>query len=112
MKNHKDISKRPRVKVKIRKEDQVIIISGKEKGKSGKVLEVDNTGGVIVEGCNVQKKTLKKSKENPSGGIIEKESPIHVSNVMYMDDNIPTRLGYKVENGKKIRIAKKSGKEL
>ena len=108
----------PKTKSKLRKEDVVMIIAGKEKGRSGKILDIDNQAGrVTVEGCNVQKKTVKKSKEN-TGGIIEKEAPIHLSNVMYLDGNTPSRLGYKIEKREenkkstKLRVAKKSGNIL
>lgn len=110
---NKHLPKNLKIKYRLRKKDPVMIIAGKAKGRSGKILEIDNiTSRVLVEGCNIQKKTVKKSKENPSGGIIEKEAPIHISNMMYLDADTPTRLGYKFEKGKKIRVAKKSGKLL
>ena len=98
---------------KLRKEDVVMIIAGKEKGKSGKILEIDSkTSRVVVEGRNIHKKTVKKSQENPTGGIIEKEMPIHISNVMYLDGDKTSRLGYKFEDGKKLRLIKKSDRVL
>ena len=105
-----------KIKSKLQKEDLVMIISGKEKGKSGKILNLNNiTAQVTVEGCNIQKKTVKKTQENQSGGTIEREASIHISNVMYLDGNKPTRLGYKIEKQdkkKKVRFSKKSGKVL
>ena len=96
----------------VKKGDKVQIISGKDKGKQGVILEAyPSKNRVIVEGINVVKKHSKPTQVNPQGGIVEQEAAIHVSNVMPLDpkSNEPTRVGYKVENGKKIRIAKKSG---
>lgn len=114
MKKTKPLKK---ISSKLRKEDTVMIIAGKEKGRSGKILNIDNVAGrVTIEGRNIRKKTIKKSEKTPSGGIIEKEVPIHISNVMYLEDEKPTRLGYKVEKkdnkNKKLRVSKKSGKVL
>ena len=99
----------------VKKGDKVQIISGKDKGKQGVILEAyPSKNRVIVEGVNVVKKHSKPTQVNPQGGIVEQEAAIHVSNVMPLDpkSNEPTRVGYKVENGKKIRIAKKSGQSL
>jgi large subunit ribosomal protein L24 len=99
----------------VKKGDKVQIISGKDKGKQGVILEAyPSKNRVIVEGINVVKKHSKPTQVNPQGGIVEQEAAIHVSNVMPLDpkSNEPTRVGYKVENGKKIRIAKKSGESL
>jgi len=105
-------------KLKIKKGDKVLITAGKDKGKSGKVLQVDREGNrVIVEGLNIIKKHQKPRGQNQQGGIIEKAAPIHASNVMYMHNGKPTRLGYKVikeeKNGKMVvtkqRIAKATG---
>jgi len=98
---------------KIKKDDMVKIITGKDKGKSGKVLSVnlkDET--VVVEGCNMAVKHQKPSQANPQGGIVNQESPIHVSNVMLVVDGQATRVGFKVEDGKKVRYAKKTGKVI
>ena len=90
-----------------------MVIAGKYKGKKGKVLELDCIKDrATVEGIHIQKKTLKKSQENPSGGIIEREAPIHISNIMYLENDKPTRIGFKIENGKKIRVSKKTGNPL
>ena len=97
---------------KIRRGDDVIVITGKDKGKTGKVTKVlvqDNK--VIVSGINIAKRHTKPSQES-AGGIISKEMPIHISNVAYVDPktNKPTRLGIQVDkDGHKVRIAKKSG---
>ncbi|HWO94783.1 MAG TPA: 50S ribosomal protein L24 [Bacillus sp. (in: firmicutes)] len=99
----------------VKKGDKVMVISGKDKGKQGVILEAyPKKDRVLVEGVNIVKKHSKPSQINPQGGIINKEAPIHVSNVMPLDPKTgePTRVGYKVENGKKVRVAKKSGEIL
>lgn len=102
-------------KVKIKKGDQVIVLSGSDRGKKGEVLVVkpkDNKA--IVEGINIIKKHTKPSAQNPQGGIIETEAPIQISNLAIVDPETgkATRVGFKVEDGKKVRFAKKSGKTL
>jgi len=100
--------------MKIKKNDNVIVITGKENGKEGKVLAVDPINmKVTVEGINKVKKHVKPTTNEP-GGIIQVERPIDLSNVMLIDPNSkkPTRVGFKVEGGKKVRIAKVSGKEV
>lgn len=103
-------------KLHVKKGDNVKIISGKDKGKEGKILEAyPNKSRVLVEGVNMVKKHAKPSQINPQGGILNQEAPVHVSNVMVIDPstNEPTRIGFKTdENGKKVRIAKKSGEAL
>ena len=98
------------------KNDTVKILSGKYRGKTGKVLKVfRDEKRVIVEGVNIIKKHSKPSQKNPQGGIIEKEASVHVSNVMVIDPktNEPTRVGYKyLEDGTKVRFSKKSGEML
>ncbi|MCP1121961.1 50S ribosomal protein L24 [Bacillus sp. AFS018417] len=99
----------------VKKGDKVQVISGKDKGKQGVVLAAfPKENRVIVEGVNIVKKHSKPSQINPQGGIITKEAAIHVSNVMPLDPKtgVPTRVGYKVEDGKKVRVAKKSGELL
>lgn len=99
----------------VKKGDKVQVISGKDKGKQGVILEAyPKKDRVLVEGVNVVKKHSKPSQANPQGGIITKEAPIHVSNVMPLDpkSGTPTRVGFKVEDGKKVRVAKKSGELL
>ena len=95
--------------------DKVRVITGKDKGKEGtikKTLAKENR--VIVEGINKIKKHQKPSNSNPNGGIVDAEAPIQASNVMLIDPstNEPTRVGFKVVDGKKVRIAKKSGKQI
>ena len=98
------------------KNDTVIILTGKYSGKTGKVLKVfPDQNRLIVEGVNMIKRHTKPSQKNQQGGIVQKESSIHVSNVMVIDPktNEPTRVGYKfLEDGTKVRISKKSGEML
>ena len=100
----------------IKKGDKVAVISGKDKGKEGTVVKVfPKENRVLVEGVNLVTKHLKPSQVNPNGGIEQMEAPIHASNVLPVDPKTgkPTRVGYGVDkNGKKVRIAKKSGKQL
>jgi large subunit ribosomal protein L24 len=95
--------------------DKVRIIAGKDKGKEGVVTKtVASKNRVVVEGVNIAKKHQKPSNQYPQGGVIEVEAPIHASNVQLLDPktNEPTRVGYKVVDGKKVRFAKKSGETL
>jgi len=99
----------------VKKGDKVMVISGKDKGKAGVILAAfPKQSRVLVEGVNIVKKHSKPNQLNPQGGIISQEAPIHVSNVMPIDPKSgePTRVGYKVEDGKKVRVAKKSGEVL
>jgi large subunit ribosomal protein L24 len=99
----------------VKKGDKVVVISGKDKGKQGTILSAyPKQNRVIVEGINIVKKHSKPSQLNPQGGIISREAAIHVSNVMPLDPKSgkPTRVGYKIENGKKVRVAKISGESL
>jgi large subunit ribosomal protein L24 len=99
----------------VKKGDKVAVISGKDSGKQGTILEAyPKKDRVLVEGVNVVKKHAKPSQDNPQGGILNQEAPIHVSNVMPIDPKTgePTRVGYEERDGKKVRIAKKSGEAL
>ncbi|MGM8216176.1 50S ribosomal protein L24 [Bacillaceae bacterium W0354] len=99
----------------VKKGDKVKVITGKDKGKEGVILEAfPKKERVLVEGVNYMKKHAKPSQDNPQGGILTQEAPIHVSNVMPIDPKTgePTRVGYEERNGKKVRIAKKSGEPL
>ena len=99
--------------MKIKKGDTVTVIAGKDKGKEGKVLAVnvkDNT--VIVEGINMVTKHSKPSAANQQGGIITKEAPLHISNVMLVVDGQATRVGFQMDGDKKVRVAKKTGKVI
>jgi ribosomal protein L24, bacterial/organelle len=98
--------------VKIKKGDKVQVITGSDKGTVAEVLRVlPNRDMVIVEGVNMKKKHLKPTQENPDGGIAEGEAPIHVSNVMAYDKKAkkPSRISYKEEKGKKVRVYTKTG---
>ena len=96
--------------LKIKKGDTVKVIAGKDNGKEGKVVSVDpKNGKVVVEGVNVVKKHTKPSMANQNGGIITKEAPIDASNVMYVHKGKTTRIGFKIENDKKVRFAKSTG---
>jgi large subunit ribosomal protein L24 len=99
----------------VKKGDKVMVISGKDKGKSGVILaSFPKNSRVLVEGVNIVKKHSKPSQMNPQGGIFSQEAPIHVSNVMPIDPKTgePTRVGMKVVDGKRVRVAKKSGEVL
>ena len=96
--------------MKIKKGDTVKVIAGKDKDKEGKVLSVDKKNGkVVVEGVNMVTKHAKPSAANQNGGIIQKEVALDMSNVMYVYKGKPTRIGFKVENDKKVRFAKSTG---
>lgn len=100
---------------KIKKGDMVIILSGKNRGQEGKVEQVmPRSNKLIVAGINLVKKHVKPSTQNPNGGIIEKSAPLHISKVAIKDPKTgkPTRVGFKMENGKKLRVAKASGSIL
>lgn len=104
-------------KVKIKRGDNVIVTTGKNKGTKGEVLEVIRKEGkdprVIVAGVNVVKKHVKPSASNPQGGIVEKEASIHISNVSLMDaEGKATKVAYKMDGDKKVRTAKTTGKEI
>ena len=96
--------------MKIKKGDTVKVIAGKDKDKEGKVLSVDKKNGkVVVEGVNMVTKHAKPSAANQNGGIIQKEAALDMSNVMYVYKGKPTRIGFKVDNDKKVRFAKSTG---
>jgi large subunit ribosomal protein L24 len=99
---------------KIKKGDKVKVIAGKDKGKEGLVMSVNfEKQKVNVEGVNLAKKHQKPTSEDNKGGIIEKDMPIHISNVMVVDSKgKPTRVGYEIKDSKKVRVSKKSGSEL
>jgi large subunit ribosomal protein L24 len=102
------------MKVNIKRDDNVMILAGKDRGKTGRVLRIDKKNGyVFIQGLNMIKKAQRPKSQQDKGGIIELEGPVHISNVAVLTKNgQPTRIGYKMEKGKKIRIAKKTGEEL
>lgn len=110
----KNEQKRFQPKLKIKKDDTVKVIAGADKGKQGRVLEVNPVKmRAIVEGINIVKKHQKPSASNPQGGIVEAEAPVHISNLMFVDANgDATRVGRRVEDGKVIRFSKKSDKTI
>ena len=98
---------------KIRKDDMVKIIAGKDKDKTGKVLDVDTKKNtVLVEGCNMVTKHTKPSQTNQTGGIVHQEGPIDISNVMYIHKGKATSVGFKMDGDKKVRVAKKTGEVI
>ena len=103
-------------KLHIKKNDTVVVLAGEDKGKTGKVLKVlVEKNRAFVEGVNMVSKSTKPSAKNPQGGIVKQEAPIHISNLSLVDPKSgkATRVGIKVtEDGKKVRIAKKSGEEI
>ena len=98
---------------RIKKDDMVKIITGKDNGKQGKVLSFDpKTNKVVVEGCNMVTKHQNPSQANPQCAMVLKEAALDSSNVMLVVDGQATRVGFKLENGKKVRVAKKTGKVI
>ena len=98
----------------IKKGMTVRIISGNHKGSEGKVLHIfPESDKVIIEGVNLIKRATRPSQQNPSGGFVEKEGPIHISNMLPIHKGNTTRVGYKIlKNGRKVRIAAKTGEEI
>ena len=101
-------------KFKIRKDDTVELIAGKDKGKRGAVVRVlRDKDRVIVAGVNLVKKAMRKKSQQDRGGIVEIEAPIHISNVMIVCKKCgPTRIGYKIDGSKKTRVCRKCGEAL
>ena len=103
-------------RLKIRRDDQVIVIGGKDRGKTGRVLRVEpKKDRVYVEGLNIVKRHQRpRPGSTDPGGVVEKEGPIHISNVMLLDptDNKPTRVGITREDGQRFRVARATGKKL
>ena len=102
------------MKTKLRRGDEVVVVTGREKGKRGKILRIDRENArVLVEGVNMTKKTLRKSQQNPNGGIAEVEAALHISNVMAVEKGGQrTRLAYKVDGKGKSRVGRRSGDEI
>jgi large subunit ribosomal protein L24 len=100
---------------KIKKGDRVVLLTGRDKGREGAVLQVmPKEERVLVEGLNIVKRHTRPTQADPQGGIKNKEAPVHVSNVALVDPKTggPTRVGFRVEDGKKVRFAKKSGEVI
>ena len=99
--------------MRLKKNDTVRIIAGKDKGRTGKIIQIDPVKDrVIVQGATMVTKTMKKRNAQDKGGIMEVEAPIHVSNVQLVSKDKVSRVGYRMENGKKVRYAKKTGEVL
>ena len=100
--------------MKIKKGDTVQVTTGNDAGKTGRVIKVyQDKDRVVVEGVNIVKKQARPTQDNPQGGIIEKESSIHISNIMLVVGGKPTRVGFKsLENGKKVKFAKSTGEVI
>ncbi|MGL4252022.1 MAG: 50S ribosomal protein L24 [Metamycoplasmataceae bacterium] len=105
--------------MKLRKNDEVVILSGSEKGKSGFIIKIDNkTQRVVIKDVNMVTKHLKPTQEKTEGSIEQKEASIHISNVALKTKqskkgvNEPTKIGYKIHDGKKVRFERKTGKEV
>jgi large subunit ribosomal protein L24 len=101
-------------KFKLKKEDNVQVIAGKDKGKKGRILKIlRNKDRILVEGVNIVKKAKKRRTQNDRGGIIEIEAAIHSSNLMILCKKCgPVRIGYKIEGNDKIRVCRKCGEAL
>jgi large subunit ribosomal protein L24 len=100
---------------KIKKGDRVVVLTGKDKGRKGQVIKVlPKDDRVVVAGVNMVKRHTRPSQADPQGGIRNKDASLHISNVAFVDPKSgePTRVGFRVEDGKKVRIAKKSGEVI
>jgi large subunit ribosomal protein L24 len=102
------------MKTKLKKDDQVKVISGKDKGKTGRILRIDTKNGrVIVQGINMVKKAVRPKKQGEKGGIIDVEASLHISNIMLVTKSgDATKAAYKIEGGEKVRISRKTGETL
>jgi len=98
----------------VRKGDQVMVLTGRDRGRTGKILRVlTDEDRVLVQGVNVRKKHLRRTQQNQQGGIIEKEMPIHISNVAPVVDGKPTRVRFETrKDGSKVRVAVRNGTQL
>jgi large subunit ribosomal protein L24 len=111
---HDETQAAKRRRLKVRKGDNVVVVTGRDKGKSGSILRVmPEENRVVVQGVNMVKRHMRPSAQQ-QGGIVEKEAPIHVSNVALTDpkDNKPTRVGYKFVDGRRLRFARRSGEMI
>jgi len=101
-------------KCKLRRNDQVRVVAGREKGKQGKILSIDRKNDrVYIEGRNMVKKAMRRTRENQKGGIVEVEAPLAISNVMIVCRKCgPTRVGYQIKGETKTRVCRKCGEQL
>ena len=98
---------------KIKKGDQVIVLSGKDKGRTGEVVKsLPKDGKVVVSGVNVAVRHTKPTQGDPQGGLKRSEAPMHVSKVAHVVDGKPTRVRFETQDGKKVRVAVKTGKKI
>jgi large subunit ribosomal protein L24 len=99
---------------KIKKGDRVVLLTGKDKGRTGNVAKVmPKDSRVVISGLNMVQRHTRPSQSDPQGGIRHKEASVHVSNVAIVDSNgKPTRVGFKIEDGKKVRVAKTTGETI
>jgi large subunit ribosomal protein L24 len=100
---------------KIKKGDRVVVLAGKDKGRQGQVLRVlPKEDRVVVAGVNMIKRHTRPTQSDPQGGIKNREAALHISNVAFVDPKSgePTRVGFRIEDGKKVRVAKKSGEVI
>ena len=100
---------------KIKKGDRVVVLAGKDKGRQGQVIKVlPKDDRLVVSGINMVKRHTRPSQGDPQGGIKNKEAALHISNVAFIDPKSgePTRVGFRIEDGKKVRVAKKSGEVI
>jgi large subunit ribosomal protein L24 len=108
------MAEQTKISTKLKKDDQVIVIAGKDKGKSGKILRIDTKKArVVVEGVNMVKKAVKKKNAQDRGGIVEVEASLHISNVQIADKGgKPARIAYKIEGETKTRVSAKTGDKV
>ena len=98
---------------KIKKGDQVIVLSGKDKGRTGEVIKaMPKDGKVVVSGVNVHVRHAKPSQTDPQGGLKRSEAPLHISKVAHVVDGKPTRVRFETQDGKKVRVAVKTGEKI
>lgn len=100
--------------MKLRKDDSVKIVVGKDRGKTGRIVSIDHRSGrAVVQGLNLAKKAVKPKRQNDKGGIVDIEKPLHVSKLMYLCKGCGvTRIGYVVDGGQKARICRKCGEKI
>jgi large subunit ribosomal protein L24 len=113
--SHAERNRKRHRRTALKVDDEVIVIAGKEKGKRGKILYIDRLRDrVYVQGVNKIKRFVRPTQENPQGGQVELEAPIHISNVMYYDAKLKkgVRIGYEFKGDKKVRVTRPGGREI